>query len=435
MGIILRKLRALVLFTIISIVSITSTSAQNSYSGYYKDIFMDSGIVLTSLSDLPAARALNLSIDAMIFNRKTDSTVVTMLDTLMQTALVVGSPMDENGVLLYPDGAPRFRMIYMNGGRASGHGRSLTPEGRQRMRDFVENGGSYVGSCAGAYLTSKHYYKDSLKMYQTYLGFWPGTMSPTGLRQSWTDVTIEKESPLLRYYDFGGDMQVDSVRHNGGGYANVDYFWPEATEILARYKTEGRGLKRDIHNKPVIWAYKESDATGRIVACGSHPETVEYGERLDLMCAMIRYALEGNGTPRLKAELSFGEPRVMNRRTSDNDPAHTCIGDRQYHHFSIDVPEGKETMTITVLPQKGWEHFDLYLFVNKGNFAFSGDSKYTDMRVGVSKQIVIPAPKAGRYFISVFCATTVDTIDTKYGQQYVGRTDVLNGVPYTIAVE
>lgn len=61
----------------------------------------------------------------------------------------MGSPEDENGILLYPDGEPRFRMIYVNGGLATQHGRSLGEDGRQRIRDYVAAGGSYLGSCAG----------------------------------------------------------------------------------------------------------------------------------------------------------------------------------------------------------------------------------------------------------------------------------------------
>ena len=49
-------------------------------------------------------------------------------------------------------------------------------------------------------------------------------------------MTMEPNNPLLKYYDFGKDMKVDSIRHNGGCFA---YFGegsiiPEGTEILMR---------------------------------------------------------------------------------------------------------------------------------------------------------------------------------------------------------
>lgn len=321
--------------------------------GYYKDLFMD-------------------------------STRITQVDTVIQTMLLGGNPLDENGILLYPDGAPRFRMVYMNGGKAANHGRSLTDAARRNFQTFVRNGGSYVGSCAGAYLACKYTFvaaKDSLALRTEnyrYLALWPGCTRSCQLDNSWTDVTIDKGSPLLKYYDFGGDRQVDSVRHNGGNFADTEHVWPEGTEVLARYDTRGReGLKLDLTGLPVIWALKESDTSGRVVSCGSHPEDAKSGERLDLMCAMVRYALDGNGSPKLKAVLEPGKERTMDRRTSDADPAFTRIGDRQ---------------------------------------------------------IVIDSPKAGRYYIGICCETTVDSQETAYGTQYTGRLDVLNGVPYTILV-
>ena len=40
--------------------------AQNRTDGYYKDIFMDSGIKLTSRVDLPAARFLGLQMEKFV---------------------------------------------------------------------------------------------------------------------------------------------------------------------------------------------------------------------------------------------------------------------------------------------------------------------------------------------------------------------------------
>lgn len=39
------------------------TFAQNRHTGYYKDIFMDGAVRLTSKKDLPVARYLGLSIE------------------------------------------------------------------------------------------------------------------------------------------------------------------------------------------------------------------------------------------------------------------------------------------------------------------------------------------------------------------------------------
>ena len=43
----------------------------------------------------------------------------------IQADKIVGTADDTNGALLYPDGAPRFRMIQTNGGSATRHGRTM----------------------------------------------------------------------------------------------------------------------------------------------------------------------------------------------------------------------------------------------------------------------------------------------------------------------
>ena len=102
--------------------------AQNNNDGYYKDIFMDSGIRLNSLTDLPVSRYLGLSIESFVSATHSPD-LLTLRDTLLQREIMIGTEDDLNGVLLYPDGAPRFRVLYMNGGKAAGHGKSLGVQG------------------------------------------------------------------------------------------------------------------------------------------------------------------------------------------------------------------------------------------------------------------------------------------------------------------
>ena len=400
--------------------------------GYYKDIFMDSGIMLNSRTDLPSTLYMGYSLEYFASAGTKD---LTMTDTVLQTALMVGSAIDENGCLLYPDGAPRFRMIYMNGGKSTSHGKSLGQEGLQRIRDFVANGGSYLGSCAGAYMTATYVRQNSGPAFcEWYPRIWPGMVRYTQLSKSWTDLDIEPGSALLKYYDFGGDMKIDSVRHNGGCFADTTKFWPEGTEILARYNHGDRKLKRELNGQPAIWAYKADDFTGRVIACGSHPESVLFGERNQLMAAMEQYAMEGNGLPRVKAELTPGEVRVMNKFTHDADPAFTRIGDKQYHHFTVEVPAGTDSLLIELAPVGGAKDYDIWLLANPGDFAFLGEAAFVNVDYGVSKHIGIKSPKAGTLYISVYCNTTVTAETTAYGVQYTGRTDVLNGAPYKLKV-
>lgn len=105
---------------------------------------------------------------------------------------------------------------------------------------------SYVGTCAGAFFASNGY--DGKKDYPYYLSAWPGMMQHTGLNKTASGVFIEEDSPLLHYYDFGGDHYVDSVRHNGGSYP-VDL--PSGTEVLACLDYPKKSI---VHLKPCIWS-------------------------------------------------------------------------------------------------------------------------------------------------------------------------------------
>lgn len=420
---------ALVLVTALFCLSFT-TYAQTGSEGYYKDIFMDSGIRLTSKSDLPVARYLDLKMERFISAVTKELTAV---DTVLQYATIVGSPIDENGILLYPDGAPRFRMIYVNGGLATQHGRSLTPEGRARIKEYIDAGGSYLGSCAGAFLCGR--YMDTIETKpREYLNIWPGYGVDTGMSGTYTGMTLDKDSPLLRYNDFGGDHFVDSVFHNNGCYA-VPLLEPgdAKTEVLLRYDADTMKLARPVHGRPSAWAYKQNERSGRVIAIGSHPESRGYGEILDLMTALVCYALDGNGEIVEKGELKDGEPRVMDRRTADRDPMNTRIGDLQYHHFYVNIPKGTKRVTVEVSTPEGWKDVDLYLFADPSRKAFKRSAPYKNVVLGSDKKLVIENPKPGKLAVSVQCATTVTTVETKYGDSYTGRTDVLNGVPYVIS--
>ena len=415
--------------------SVLTAGAQDNTTGYYKDVFMDSGIMLTSRTDLPVTELLGLSMEAFVSSKHsyTEPYKFTATDTLRQRELIAGSPIDENGILLYPDGQPRFRMVYMNGGRAAGHGKSLEEAGRQAYRDFVRAGGSYLGSCAGAFVASlgSRSIDGKISNTKTYLGLWPGHTMGTKLEKSYTAVDIVPDGPLARYFDFDRRMHIDSVRHNGGCFAYMETA-PEGTEILATYNTKGRDLEREFNGLPVVWAHKASPEAGRVILCGSHPEAARDAENLALMTAMVRYALAGNGEPELKATLTPDLPREMNDRT---DPDFAPVGDRQYHHFTVDVPKGVKTLTIDLNGFLGHSDFDLYLFASRNGFAYADEATWCNIGNNVDKSLVIPDPKPGKYYISVFCATTVTATMGRYGVEYAGRTDVLNGVPYTIQVK
>ena len=402
--------------------------------GYYKDVFMDGGVYLTSRTTLPATDFLGISLDyfASAANKE-----LTKVDTLIQHKIFTGCEEDTNGWLLYPDGAPRYRMIYVNGGKAGNHLKSMEKSSRENICGYIAAGGSYVGTCAGAYIASSGTpSRKKIKNAKLYLGLWPGLVYATGLNKSKTDMRVDKKSPLMRYFDFGKDGVVKDVRHNGGCYVREEKFGdlPKGVEVLSHYiynntkrvKIDGRGS---------VWAYKAGDKAGRVVSCGSHPEGVEEGERREYMAAMMLYAMDGNPTPQPKGELKAGEVREMNKRTEDNAPAYTRIGDKQYHHFMVNVPKKCKKVVVSLEGYEGENNFDLMVCGKRGELAFGNNTSYKSDVKGCNKQLVIEKPKAGKWYVSVYCDTVVTSTVGKYGSEYSGRLDVLNGVPYKVSVK
>lgn len=101
---------------------------------YYKDIFLDAGYALTDRIYLPAAAYLGLSMEYF------SSSLVA--DTVLQNQIIGGDSQDINGRLLYPDGQPRYKMLFVVGGDSKTHAKSLREQTRERMKDYYYGGGS-----------------------------------------------------------------------------------------------------------------------------------------------------------------------------------------------------------------------------------------------------------------------------------------------------
>ena len=326
--------------------------------------------------------------------------------------------------MLYPDSNPRYRMVYCNGGAAGNHGRSLTSTGRSRYRSFVSHGGAYVGSCAGGFFAAKGSKVGVNNQY--YLGIYPGTVLQTHLMDSRVRMTIPENSVLLEYYNYGSDFRVDSIYHNGGGYV-TDELLPAGAEILARYDHPGK----EMHGNGSVWAYKADEKTGRVVTTGSHPEYVTSGDRRELMAAMMRYATEGNGVPQVKGELKNGETRVMDQFFSDYKPAFARIGDGQYHHFTVTVPENASDFKLEL---QSPDEANLYLTMRKEGLAWMSDADFLLIRKGAEKTLEIPALAPGTWYVGVYCAEKV-TVKCGVDQfDCSGNLDALNGIPYSLTV-
>jgi D-alanyl-D-alanine carboxypeptidase (penicillin-binding protein 5/6) len=385
--------------------------------GFYKDIFMDGGVYLSSRKRLPAAESLGLSYEHYAGK-----------DSATQRELIIGSSTDTNGVLLYPDGQPRFRLIYVNGGGATAHGKSLGKAGRIVLRQFNASGGSYCGSCAGSFLSGRNTDTHPNRRLG-YLHIFPYNTLNTGLKKARVGHFIPPMSPLLQYGDFGDDHYVADIYHNNGNWLAIDDLeqMPDV-EILATYDTP----EKKTHDGAAIWAYKKDQRTGRIVNIGSHPEGIKSGERLELTEACLQYAADGTGAPVVKAKLEDGVIHRMDRATADDDPQHTKIGDRQLHHFTFSVEADATDIEIKLNGENG---FDLCLYLNKESPAFRSNAVYGNASSGSTKQIR-ESLTPGQWFVSVECESTVEAALDETGGSftYSGNTAVLNGVSYSIAI-
>lgn len=402
--------------------------------GFYKEIFMNGGVFLSSRKTLPSAPFLGVEMEFFASAKNKNET-----DSLLQQKIFCGSEEDTNGWLLYPDGAPRYRMMYVNGGVGSRHAKYMGHVARERINTFFNNGGSYVGTCAGTYTACKGSVmgrnNDDVRTSKFYWSLWPGYVQATKLSKSNTSIKLEKKSPLLRYFDFGGDGEVAKVFHNGGCFAYEGYLidMPSNTEPLARYVYENTERVK-IDEKLAIWGYKPNKNSGRAVLCGSHPEGVKEGERLELMAAMVLYAMDGNAKPQPKGVLVEGKVREMKKRTEDNVPAYTRIGDRQYHHFEVDVPAKCKKMVVSLAGYDGERDYDLVLYAKQGELAFENNSIAKAKAKACDAELVVKKPKRGKWYVSVHCKTTVEAKVGEKGTYYEGDLSVLNGVPYKISV-
>lgn len=400
--------------------------------GHYKDVFMDAGVALShfNLTGLKVFEYGNFTAEYVNTESKD-----------IQAKYFISTEDDANGVLLYPDGAPRFRMIYVNGGLAGNHGSSMQEQGRENIRTFFRNGGSFAGSCAGGFLAGKGFYDkttaDTVRQERSqYLHLYDCCPMDNAGTNGYFDMVLEAgNNPLLSYYDFPEDLVIPKVRHANGPYLREGYL-PEQIEILARFNSPYKKIMQD---KPCVWAWKDTNdvKAGRIVCSSSHPEYDGIHKQDDtwkeshtqLITAIYKYAMDGNGMPQIKGTLEAGKSREMTATTGDNNPGFTRIGDLQYHHFLLDVPESCQKATVTLIKGEGFEDVDMQLFAERTGLAFNGFAAYSGTAI-----LEIASPKAGKWFVSAFCATTVGTEEKEYGFEYTGALKVLNGIPYTISV-
>lgn len=397
-----------------------SAPAHGQTEGFYKDLFIDGGVYLAAAGQLEAD-SLGLSYEHI----QTE-------DSVYQNFVMVKNYMDDNGVLLYPDGSPRFRLLYTNGGYGN-HGRTLTYTGRRQIQHFFNHGGSYSGSCNGAALAGSGPHN-----YNLWSGVTVGTDIGNPNSSSPTSHYLPSNSVVHNYGNFPGEMH--NILHSGG------YYFPNPgpfAEVLSRYKgsyTGNQGQTVPLDGRPSVVAYKLSNSAGRLVISGSHPEyaPIVVEEQHDLMEAFFQYALDGLGDPRLKATLSNGVPYQVDETAVDfqwanySNYARIKIGDKQYHHFEMQA----NGVPWLMLELDGAAGYHLNLYARRGtDKVFASNATYSATTVGDDQVLLLPNPGPGEWHFSVECATSVTAAWDANTGTYVYTEEVpgvLNGVAYTI---
>ncbi len=374
-----------------------SARAQGT-EGYYKDIFMDGGKALSGYKKLHAADMMGLSYD-----------VLATTDKAAQNAVMVTSKDDLNGALLFPDGGPRYRAIFVNGGGPAPHGASLGKDGRQRIKDFVGNGGAYTGSCAGAFIAMLHFSKTKYATEgakETYLHLWPGIARTALTFDKAADLHFSKPyHPLVQKYPSLADGKVENLYHSGGCRLDTTYYpLPKGTELIGKNHAPKLPALHGYYN---ILAYKKDQKTGRLVLVCSHPEGYKAGERRDLMAAVLSYALDGVGAPMpAKGALKNGKAVKMQGPIQK-------VGDGQYHHWTVTL--GRPVVNVTFKLDGLTAPADLYL--KRGSRPTRKDHLRRSEASGTGpRQITLPSLAAGTWHLGVR-----------------GAHKVKNGAAYTLA--
>lgn len=463
--------------------------------GYYKSLFIDAGNSLNhyySTSHIPAITELGLDNDYEYISTKT---VYSLQEDIMvendgtDNSKGLGYK-DDNGVLLYPDGEPRFRAMFVNGGSSQSHGEQLGHKGCENIHKYYMNGGSFMGACAGAILASTKvdnvdHYSNPVDSLNWTFGIWPANVVHTGWPKNIsTDpdnpiplgdrpsvYTAQKVfTPLVDYSkgSLANNMIIEDVRHHGGIYisdlqldnvgeaaeriADYYYSYPHERGIeiddMLRFNPDNIGAGTYFGecdwwtqgNKCSTVGYKRDTLSGRAILCGSHFESAKSGAQLNFFTAEIKYALAGNGSPTVKAQLTPGQTYSVNKSTSDNDPAHTKIGDLQYHHFMFETTADTPEATITLDSAFGKSSgIDLYLGLRKGDFAWMSDADYVLTNKGGQKVLNIKNLPAGKWYVSVYCATAIESEPANYSAtyyfKYSGHTELMEGAAYSLKVD
>ncbi len=425
-----RLIYALLLLFLVSPGYLFAQSQQPQYpdgEGFYKDLFIDSGPSILSMAGRSHANHLGWHWEEFS-SFDNDQTRARF------TKIMAGTEDDTNGILLFPDGKPRFRMMMiaaadgaeMGASWIGGGGRHIkaleqsgfdqNQNGITRIQQFVRAGGGYAGFCAGFLMT------DDL-----------GLVNGSG--QHHINYPLESFTATLTSSHFGMDLPY-TLQLGGGYYHDADLI-PGLT-LAGKFK-----LKSGNHYEyyPALWTYEHPDFpdSGHLVLSGGHPEQSPATNSNAFMAKLLTYAVAGNHEPELKTTLENGSSWGVYEETGSPDLAHIKIGDGQYHHYRFDVPAADEGKTLRITltqDERDVPSSDLHLFLNQGQYAFNaeGYNLVKDLSPGFEKVMILENVTEGAWYLSVKGATYPDPFEQN-ATEYTANRHVLNGVGYTLIVE
>ena len=183
----------------------------------------------------------------------------------------------------------------------------------------------------------------------------------------------------------------------------------------------------------VVWAYKKDERSGKVVACGSHPEDVP--GHAGIFAGMIAYAMDGNGIPDVE-EVKPGQKI-----------AEKVIGDRQYHHYRLKLDPKSTDLSLKLVSQKTKDNCNgLVLCLrriadeqqDRNNLAWVSDSQYVSFADGNKQTLSIKGLPEGEYAISVFCPYSVESkaVNGDKGNyfEYTGNLSTQTGIKYVLSL-
>lgn len=390
---------------------------QTTVEGYYRDALINSGPGISTHGTVTHFDALGWGYDYLGLGDSTE-------DKQRFFDLIAGREADRNGLLLYPDGAPRYRIMAVGaatrrdgdfqGGLqgdilAKGHP-FLRQPARTNLINFVDRGAGYIGFCAGMQLMEDFGIKPILMQMQLY------PVNPfTG------------ESKFYAEYHSMGQT-VDSVLQWGGSRViNPD-------DIAGLEEIAYGVVDWDLGTRHfgATWRYQnpEQPNAGRLLFSGMHPELSQQPVAVDLVADYIAWAAAAHAPAPIKATLTNGATLDVNQETFSPLVNRIKIGDGQYHHYRIQ-PSSSDRGPYLRITVSGEAGANLHLFLNQGAPAFKAASVREDITDGAEKVMTFNGLSNGDWYVAVKGAALPDA---DYLQNDQGI-DLLNGVGYSIHVE